>query len=190
MTMFLWTKAALVGAGLFWAWGATCAYAQALEPAHSTQRQAPKPKASLAPTTAPPSPAVPIRRAHSPVPAAPALGPELTEISTMLADGKREAVVLKAWNAYVTGQVRAKQPLDVDKTIAQVQRHAEAIMQARVDAQMKRRAGLAGSLGDDAQLANLDLQNALQRQQQAMQSMTQTSKSMHDTAMAIIRNLK
>jgi hypothetical protein len=45
------------------------------------------------------------------------------------------------------------------------------------------------SMGDDAQLANVDLQNVLQRQQQTMQSMSNISKMLHDTAMSIIRKL-
>ena len=44
-------------------------------------------------------------------------------------------------------------------------------------------------LGDDAQLANLDLQNMLQRQQQALQMMSNIAKTMHDTAMAVIRKI-
>jgi len=45
-------------------------------------------------------------------------------------------------------------------------------------------------IGDDVQLANIDLQNNLQKQQQTMQMLSNISKVMHDTAMAIIRNLK
>jgi len=45
-------------------------------------------------------------------------------------------------------------------------------------------------LGDDAQLANIDLQNSLQKSQQSVQMMSNISKQLHDTAMAIIRNLK
>lgn len=43
------------------------------------------------------------------------------------------------------------------------------------------------SVGDDAQLANIDLQNILQQQQQAMQMMTQISKDLNETSMAVIR---
>ncbi len=46
-----------------------------------------------------------------------------------------------------------------------------------------------GAVGDDAQLANINLQNALQRQQQTMQMMSNVSKMLHDTAMAIIRKI-
>jgi chromosome segregation ATPase len=45
------------------------------------------------------------------------------------------------------------------------------------------------SLGDDAQLVNIDLQNALQKQQQTLQTMSNVSKMLHDTAMAIIRKI-
>jgi len=44
--------------------------------------------------------------------------------------------------------------------------------------------------GDDAQFANIDLQNMLQHQQQVLQMMSNILKMIHDTARAIIRNLK
>jgi len=45
------------------------------------------------------------------------------------------------------------------------------------------------SIGDDAQLANVDLQNALQKQQQTLQMMSNISKILHDTSMAMIRKV-
>jgi len=45
------------------------------------------------------------------------------------------------------------------------------------------------SVGDDAQLANVDLQNMLQKQQQTLQMMSNISKMLHDTAMAVIRKV-
>ncbi len=45
------------------------------------------------------------------------------------------------------------------------------------------------SIGDDAQLANIDLQNMLQKQQQTIQMLSNTSKVLHDTAMAVIRKI-
>ena len=45
------------------------------------------------------------------------------------------------------------------------------------------------SVGDDAQLANVDLQNILQKQQQTIQLMSNISKMLHDTALAIIRKI-
>ncbi|MFB5608454.1 MAG: hypothetical protein ACE5RI_05025, partial [Candidatus Nitrosomaritimum yanchengensis] len=43
---------------------------------------------------------------------------------------------------------------------------------------------------EDTQLANLDLQNSLQRQQQTLQTLSNVSKAAHDVAMASIRNMK
>jgi hypothetical protein len=48
----------------------------------------------------------------------------------------------------------------------------------------------ARSAGDDAQLANLDLQNALQKQQQTYTMMSNVMKTMHDTSKSIIQNVK
>ena len=45
------------------------------------------------------------------------------------------------------------------------------------------------SVGDDAQLANVDLQNWLQKLHQTLQMMSNISKLLHDTAMAIIRKI-
>ncbi|MCH7653519.1 MAG: hypothetical protein IIB14_07585 [Chloroflexi bacterium] len=45
------------------------------------------------------------------------------------------------------------------------------------------------SIGDDAQLANMDLQSNLQKQQQILQTMSNVSKMLHDTAMAVIRKI-
>ena len=45
-------------------------------------------------------------------------------------------------------------------------------------------------MGDDAQLANVDLQNILQKQQQTLQMMSNISKMLHDTAQAVIRNIR
>ena len=45
------------------------------------------------------------------------------------------------------------------------------------------------SIGDDAQLANIDLQNNLQKLQQILQTMSNASKMLHDTAMAVIRKI-
>ena len=45
------------------------------------------------------------------------------------------------------------------------------------------------STGDDAQLANIDLQSELHKQQQTIQTLTNVSKMMHDTALAVIRKI-
>jgi hypothetical protein len=45
------------------------------------------------------------------------------------------------------------------------------------------------SVGDDAQLANVDLQNMLQKQQQTLQMLSNISKMLNDTAMSVIRKI-
>jgi hypothetical protein len=45
------------------------------------------------------------------------------------------------------------------------------------------------SVGDDAQLANVDLQNVLQKQQQTVQQLSNISKMLSDTAMATVRKI-
>lgn len=45
------------------------------------------------------------------------------------------------------------------------------------------------TVGDDAELANIEMQNMLQKQQQTMQMMSNISKMLHDTAMAVIRKM-
>ncbi len=49
--------------------------------------------------------------------------------------------------------------------------------------------GDLSTIGDDAQLANIDLQNKLQQQQQTLQTMSNVSKMLHDTSMSIIRKI-
>jgi hypothetical protein len=48
---------------------------------------------------------------------------------------------------------------------------------------------LCNKADENAAMANLDLQNALQKQQQTLQTMSNVSKIMHDTAMAVIRKI-
>ena len=45
------------------------------------------------------------------------------------------------------------------------------------------------SVGDDAQLANVDLQNTLQKQQQTLQMMSNISKMLYDTSQSVIRKM-
>jgi hypothetical protein len=47
----------------------------------------------------------------------------------------------------------------------------------------------SNSIGDDAQLANVELQNMLQKQQQTLQTISSISKLLHDTAMSVVRKI-
>jgi len=66
---------------------------------------------------------------------------------------------------------------------------ADADSLEKVEAEIKRWEERLNSLGDDAQLANVDLQNILQKQQQTLQMMSNISKMLHDTAMSVIRKI-
>jgi hypothetical protein len=48
---------------------------------------------------------------------------------------------------------------------------------------------LCSKADENVELANLDLNNALQKQQQTLQTMSNVSKMLHDTAMAVIRKI-
>lgn len=61
--------------------------------------------------------------------------------------------------------------------------------QANIEMEIEKWEQELSSIGDDAQLANIDLQNALQKQQQALQTISNVSKMLHDTAMAVIRKI-
>jgi hypothetical protein len=61
--------------------------------------------------------------------------------------------------------------------------------EAAVRAQIQRWEEALASIGDDAQLANVDLQNILQQQQQTLQMISNVSKLLHDTAFAVIRKI-
>jgi len=58
-----------------------------------------------------------------------------------------------------------------------------------LDNEMKRWEERLSTVGDDAQLANVDLQNILQKQQQLLQMLSNISKMVHDTAMTVIRKM-
>ncbi|MBT6435983.1 MAG: hypothetical protein HOK28_23025, partial [Deltaproteobacteria bacterium] len=60
---------------------------------------------------------------------------------------------------------------------------------AELDDEIDRLEDLLNSVGEDAQMANLDLQNALQKQQQLLQMMSNISKTLHETSMSIIRKI-
>jgi hypothetical protein len=83
-------------------------------------------------------------------------------------DDQRNDEVAKAGRAFDESTARAE---------AACTAYAEAVEQ-RLNA-----------LGDDAQLANVDLQNILQKQQQTLQMMSNISKLLYDTATSVIRKL-
>jgi hypothetical protein len=65
----------------------------------------------------------------------------------------------------------------------------EQVSKDTIDAELREIEEKLNTIGDDAQLANVDLQNKLQQQQQTLQMMSNVSKMLHDTAMATIRKI-
>lgn len=61
---------------------------------------------------------------------------------------------------------------------------------AKIEQRIRSKEKELATAGDDAQLANIDLQNTLQKVQQLLQMMSNISKQLYDTAMAVIRNLR
>jgi hypothetical protein len=61
---------------------------------------------------------------------------------------------------------------------------------ASLDAEIAHWEEQLNTLGDDAQLAQVDLQNWTQKVQQSLTMLSNLSKSQHDAIMAIIRNIK
>jgi len=58
-----------------------------------------------------------------------------------------------------------------------------------LEAEIARWEAKLNSIGDDSQLANVDLQNILQKQQQTLQMLSNISKMLHDTATSVIRKI-
>jgi hypothetical protein len=67
--------------------------------------------------------------------------------------------------------------------------HAKDVSHAALAQKIKEWEEKLKTVGDDAQLANVDLQNVLQKQQQTLQMLSSVSKMLHDTALAVIRKI-
>ncbi|MFX1262130.1 MAG: zinc-ribbon domain-containing protein [Promethearchaeota archaeon] len=77
-----------------------------------------------------------------------------------------------------------------DSVLTSVEKAKSYIDQSEeLDARIKDWEGKLSEMGEDSQLANIDLQNAMQKQQQTMQMISNISKVLHDTAMAVIRKI-
>lgn len=119
-----------------------------------------------------------------------ALDPELAAISTMLANGKPANTILDTWKGYVTHRVQSKQPLDVQRTIQDVRIQAEALVNTRTEAERARLGKTRNALNEMSQQDMLALQQLMNKQQQMYQMISNMSKKMHDTATAIIGNIR
>jgi hypothetical protein len=74
--------------------------------------------------------------------------------------------------------------------LAVASRSTKTLTPVQLDALIKALESKLQTLGQGAQMAQIDLQNALQQQQQTLQILSNISKQMHDTSQSIIANLK
>jgi hypothetical protein len=112
----------------------------------------------------------------------------LRDIAHELARNPRSAAALRNWQTFIASVRPA--PREVEGLVQWVVGEASLRSSARLAAEIKTMEERLNSVGDDAQLANVDMQNWLPKQQQLLQMMSNISKSLHDTAAAIIRNMK
>ena len=98
---------------------------------------------------------------------------DLSVVQTRMINDLQRDIDRAAYHDTLRNQIRDE--------IARARKQADAYI-AKLEEQLN-------SLGDDAQLANLDLQNMLQKQQQTLQMLSSIPKMLHDTAMAIIRKI-
>ena len=96
------------------------------------------------------------------------------------------AYLMKITREEVEKARNAPDPIPTDGSALDAQRTMSTV--AELEAYIERLEDSLNSVGEDAQLMNVDLQNYLQKAQQTMQTMSNLLKVAHDTSMAIIRN--
>ena len=130
----------------------------------------------------------------------------LQKVALIIARGENVETIQPVWEKVITDITISGTKIDVDQAVQDVimqsylessrdlQTRAEMVnlhsrIQEEIRDQIRSLEEKLNSVGDDAQLANIDLQNALQKQQQLIQMLSNISKMLHDTALAVIRKL-
>jgi len=105
--------------------------------------------------------------------------------------------------AAATDEARKQAEAEARRKADEARRAAEAVKRAadeaakraaeeaarKAQAEQKAAEEKLNTIGDDAQLANVDLQNILQKHQQTLQMMSNISKMLYDTAQSVIRKM-
>jgi hypothetical protein len=142
--------------------------------------------------------------------------PEMRAVSALIAQGRPEAEVKARWQAALAGasaretdiealvqavmqqaqQMQEQDLKDAQAEMARTNQQKAALRQQmqtlrdqKRDLEARKMEEKLNSVGDDAQLANVDMQNVLQKQQQTLQMMSNISKMLHDSAMSVVRKL-
>ena len=100
---------------------------------------------------------------------------------------KDKKYLLKKLQTYNTMAEQLSQDL---KDLHNQAKNLSGSEKAKIEQRIRSKEKEVTTADDDAQLANIDLQNTLQKVQQLLQMMSNISKQLHDTAMAVIRNLR
>lgn len=94
-----------------------------------------------------------------------------------------------AWQKFLNGYITRTTAKSIGSIENWVLNESIVKDEADVEAVIEQWEEQLQTTGDDAQLANIDLQNMLQKQQQTIQMLSSVSKVLHDTAMAVIRKI-
>ena len=130
----------------------------------------------------------------------------LQQIAVIVARGENLETIKSWWEKLITDVVTRGVQIDVNGLVQDVvnqsyiessrdlQIYADKVnlynrTQKEIRDMISRLEEELNSLGDDAQLANIDLQNALQKQQQLIQMISNISKTLSETALAVIRKI-
>jgi uncharacterized protein (DUF3084 family) len=113
-------------------------------------------------------------------------------VAVVLLEAAREATQdLRSYKEKVEflNQQKAEIRAQLEELRKQLETTAEEDQLAEVEREIDDLEQELEVVDDDAQLANIDLQNALQKQQQALQLLSNISKTLHDAAIAVIRKV-
>ena len=130
----------------------------------------------------------------------------LEHVAFVVARGENLEIIKSWWEKFITDVVTSGVPIDVNDLVQDVLRqsylessrdlqiYADKVnlynrTQKEIRDMISRLEEEQNSLGDDAQLANIDLQNALQKQQQLIQMISNISKTLSETALAVIQKI-
>jgi hypothetical protein len=124
---------------------------------------------------------------------------EVEQIGGMIARGEGDAVITGRWASFLETLSHVTF-IDINALVQFVLRQAymESLDDLQYYADKVRYFNVTkanswdspATMPEDQQRANVDLQNALQKQQQLLQMWANFNKVLHDTASATIRNLK
>jgi hypothetical protein len=114
----------------------------------------------------------------------------LDQLVEMIVQGKPQSEMEKFWRKILIANPR----MDPQAAISYINSKARQKLEGNItmlQSRLKSHEQLdkLNTVGDDAQLANTDLQDALQKQQQLVQMISNISKMLEDTAMQTIRKI-